>query len=197
MNPEDHPEQTDDSPFRTLLGSAVQGDSAARKQLEIRAYEELRKLAQSTRRRSKPGDSLHTTVLIHEAWLRLNGQDAWDGRAHFYGAAARAMRNIIVDSLRKRRAVNAHPDDEETPLTVPGFTRTDFLTLNDALDRLGKQHERPAQVVTLRFFAGLSHREIADALGLTVRTVDRDWMFAKAWLHGEMAGRDSSESMDA
>lgn len=189
MPPPESPQSQATSAFRTLLGEAAKGRDEAVSQLEARAYEELRKLARARRRKSKPGDTLHTTVLIHEAWLRLNGQEEWNGRAHFYGAAARAMRNLVVDYFRKRRGVQSESTPDEIPVTLPGFTQTDFLTLSEAMERLEQEHERSGKVVTLRFFAGLTHQEIADALGITTRTVDRDWTFARAWLHREMGGK--------
>lgn len=179
-----------DTWFRELLDRAARGDKRAEEELTPFVYEELRKLARLRLARLPAGETLHTTVLIHEAWLRVGGLQGWQGRRHFFGAAARAMRNVLVDRIRRERVQSRlqreDVDWDDVPLTSPGFTQSDFLALNEALTRLEQEYERPARVVVLSFFAALPHEEIASLLGITTRTVRRDLTFAHTWLHREM-----------
>jgi RNA polymerase sigma factor (TIGR02999 family) len=141
----------------------------------------------------RPDHTLSTTALVHEAWLRLagGGEQAWAGRSHFYFAAARAMRRILIDHARKKGAAKRGGGLRGLPLdAIRLATREDpseFLSLHEALLRLEDRDERAARVVNLRFFAGLSERETAETMGLDPRTVRREWRFARAWLERELA----------
>jgi RNA polymerase sigma factor (TIGR02999 family) len=143
----------------------------------------------------KPGETLHATALVHEAWIRLQGVEpkAWDNRAHFFGAAARSMRNILVDQARSNqrmrrnsgvRAISLGADDAVA--AGDGSEEMDMLGLDEALNAMSAQFERPARIVMLRFFAGLSMAEVAELLGVTTRTVHRDYLFARTWLRRYM-----------
>lgn len=158
-------------------------------------YEELRRLAESRLARLPPGQTLQPTALVHDAYLRLVGDrdPGWNGRGHFFGAAARAMRNILVDQARRKSALRHGGDrrrlilDERGVLDVPVDADTDeVLSLDHVLGRLEQEHPRQAQVVLLRYFAGLTNEQVADLLGVATTTVKRDWRFARAWLRREM-----------
>lgn len=153
-------------------------------------YRELRALAAAHLARLRPGETLRPTALVHEAYLKLLGSAGagWNGRGHFFGAAAQAMREIIVDHVRRKvaakRGGGARPEPLDTEITVcaDGLGADDVLAVNSALSRLEAEHPRKAQVVVMRYFAGLSEEEIAAALGVTARTVEREWRFARAYL---------------
>jgi RNA polymerase sigma factor (TIGR02999 family) len=155
-------------------------------------YAELRRIAGRQLRQERPGHTLYLTALVHEAYLKLAGQPEgeWKSRAHFYGIAARAMRQILIDYARGRRTGKRGAGAAHTTLSAAklGFeVRLDeLLALNDALDRLEKIDERLRKVVEFRFFGGLSEKEIAELLGVTERTVERDWVKARAWLYNEL-----------
>jgi RNA polymerase sigma factor (TIGR02999 family) len=159
-------------------------------------YAELRRVAHHQLRAERPGHTLKTTDLVHEAYLRLAGQTrvAWADRAQFFALAARAMRRILVDYARRHRALRRGGDKDCVPLdeaslgTVAAERAQDLIALDDALTRLAAEEERLARVVELRFYAGLTEAEVARVLGLTPRTVARDWVKAKAWLHREVRG---------
>ncbi len=142
-----------------------------------------------------PGQTLQATALVNEAYLKLaGGREAWKGRAHFFGAAARAMRNIIVDQVRRKSAAKHGGGQRrveiDTRIAAPSSTDPDrILDLDRALLRLEVEQPRAAHVVDLRFFAGLSDDETAEALGISTRTVYREWSYAKAWLRRELADR--------
>lgn len=157
-----------------------------------RLYGELREIADRLLRREAPGHTLQPTALVHEAWFKLAGDQAPQpvDRAHFLALAARAMRQVLVDHARKRRALKRGgplPDltiaDDRLGMVVP---LDDLIALDDALVRLAEHGERLCRVVELRFFAGLSEDEAAEVLGVTTRTVQRDWAKARAWLHAEL-----------
>ncbi len=176
-----------------LLRAAGSGDEEAARVLLPRIYDELRQLARVSLRKLSPGQTLQATELVHEAWIRLIGasQPGWQGRAHFFGAAANAMRNILVETARrkatlKRGAKRAGDVDEDLPEIAPAVPIEDVLSLDDALSRFERSHERPARVVNLKFFAGLSMPEVAELLGLSLATAEREWRFARAWLQREM-----------
>ncbi len=157
-------------------------------------YSELRRLAHAWLARRAPGESLQTTVLVHEAYLRLAkpGCGPWDNRGHFFGAAARSMQRILVDHARRRRSLKRGGDRlalelrEEDAVHEVDMDR--LLALNDALGQLESLDARAAEVVKLRWFAGLTNAEAAEALGVGRRTVQRDWATARAWLEVQMAG---------
>jgi RNA polymerase sigma factor (TIGR02999 family) len=135
------------------------------------------------------GQTLQTTALVHEAYMKLVGHDdpGWDGRGHFFAAATRAMRQILVDQARRKGALKHGGDRKRTDIeglsiAIPGPT-TDILALNDALEVLEREDRRKAEIVMLRQFAGLQREEIAAALGISVRTVDREWNYSIARLH--------------
>lgn len=180
---------------RQALQQAVGGDRTAERSLFELLYEDLQELARSRRAHQARQDSLRTTELVHEAWLRLYAGDEprWENRRHFFGAAANAMRNILVDRARRRAALKRNEGRaQELPDDLPEFDTeeplTDVLALHLALEELEQQHERPARVVVLRFFAGLSMEEIATVLDVSLATAERDWRFGRAWLQRAMEG---------
>ena len=157
-------------------------------------YDELRRLARRQLRGQRPGHTLNTTALVHEAYLKLVNQKeaTWESRAHFMSVAALAMRQILINYAHRRRAQKrgggAARVTFEEALMGGQVTRTDeLLALDEALDRLAALNERQSLVVTYRFFGGLTHEEIAEALGVSVPTVGRDWRVARAWLTRELA----------
>jgi RNA polymerase sigma factor (TIGR02999 family) len=157
-----------------------------------RLYGELRQIADRLLRREAVGHTLQPTALVHEAWFKLAGSAAPSpaDRAHFLGIAARAMRQVLVDHARRRKAlkrggpaVDLTIADDRLGLAMP---IDDLIAVDDALTRLATNNERLARVVELRFFAGMSEDEAAEVLGVTTRTVQRDWAKARAWLHTEL-----------
>ena len=183
----------------TRILSAIQdGDPAAGEKLLPLVYEELRKLAARRLTQEKPGQTLQATALVHEAYLRLVDVDQpqqWNGRAHFFAAAAEAMRRILVESARRRRNLKAGGDRErvefaQIDVSLPGVN-VDLLALNEALEKLREKDARQADLVNLRFFAGLTNDEAAAALGISPSTADSDWAYARCWLRLEMGGRDA------
>jgi RNA polymerase sigma factor (TIGR02999 family) len=156
-------------------------------------YEELRKLAAHKLAQEKPGQTLQATALVHEAYLRLVGDDSaqrWDGRGHFFAAAAEAMRRILVESARchdaqKRGGGRVRVDLPDLAEPAPGDP-VDLLALDEALRRLEALHPQKAQLVKLRYFAGCSLEEAAAALGLSRATAQRHWTLARAWLFGQL-----------
>lgn len=179
----------------TLLLAAVgQGDpKAADKLLEL-VYEELRRLATHKMAQEVPGQTLQPTALVHEAWLRLVGAEEpeFENRAHFFSAAAEAMRRILIERAR-RRASRRHGggyqrvDLEECNLVAPQADE-ELLAVHEALDELARAHPVQAQVVKLRYFGGRTHEEIAQILGLSVPTVKNYWAFSRAWLLQKIKG---------
>lgn len=154
-------------------------------------YEELRTLAGSQMARQPPGHTLQATALIHEAWIKLGGgAQRWESRAHFFGAAAQAMRQILIDQARRKAARRHGGGQERVELTesqiVSAVPEERLLALNEALERLAVHHPAKAELVNLRYFAGLSLEEAAELLGLPVRTAKRHWTFARAWLYREL-----------
>lgn len=182
-----------------LLLSAAAGDKAAADQLLPLVYDQLRRAAQRELSGERPGHTLQATALVHEAYLRLVGEREvpWDGRAHFYKAAAEAMRRILLDHARTRgrlkRGGGRGKVDLEVGLTIassPGNDQlADCLAIDEALQRLETRDPRAANVVRLRFYAGLEIAQVAEALGISERTVRNDWAFARAWLARELDGR--------
>ena len=143
------------------------------------------------------GQTIQATALVHEVYMKLVGEEdpGWNGRAHFFAAAARAMRSVLVDHVRRRDRVKRGGREQRVTLgtgAMPPVSfdmpREDVLALDAALDRLQRDHPRTSEVVMLRQFAGLSHREIARILEISRGTVDREWTFALAWLHKELEG---------
>ena len=175
-----------------ILRRMEQGDPHAANELLPLVYEELRKLAAQKMAHESPGQTLQATALVHEAWLRLGGDDqpAWDNRGHFFAAAAEAMRRILIDNARRKLTLRhggslervnlnalelaAHMDDEQ------------LLALNEALEKFAAHDARKAELVKLRFFAGLTNEQAARALKVSEPTVKRDWAYARAWLFREL-----------
>ena len=177
-----------------ILSALERGDPGAVDQLLPLVYDELRALAAQRLARESPGQTLQPTALVHEAYLRLveaGGGGDWDGRGHFFAAAAEAMRRILVENARrkkrgKRGGGRQRLDIDEVPLIAaePGDS---LLDLDEALTRFEQADALAAQLVKLRYFAGLTMAEAASALGLPLRTAERNWTFARSWLHRELA----------
>jgi len=176
-----------------VLSTLEQGDSLESERLLPLVYDELRKLATSRLKQEKPGQTLQATALVHEAYLRLVGPDEsqrWANRAHFFAAAAEAMRRILVEEARRKQSQKRggafdRQDLEEAQLAAP--TGVDVLELDDALDRLAARDQEAARLVKLRFFAGMTMQEAAQALGLSERTAERVWTYARSFLRIELA----------
>jgi RNA polymerase sigma factor (TIGR02999 family) len=180
------------SELTQVLQSVEQGDARAAQELLPLVYGELRKLAACRMAREQPGQTLQPTALVHEAWLRLAGgqQQVWHGRAHFFGAAAEAMRRILIDRARSKQAVRhgaglERCDVAELQLAAPA-SDDQMLAVDEALNRLAVQHPQKAELVKLRFFAGMSLEEAAGVLGISEATAKRWWAYARAWLFCEI-----------
>jgi len=179
-----------------LLRAAREGDEQAFGSLFAATYEELRRAASQRLRRRRAGETLNTTALVHEAYLRLIDQDGeegraqWVDRAHFIALASRAMRFVLVDHARARMAQKRGGAAAPIPLDeiqlAAEAQAADLLTLNDALEQLAGFSSRLAQLIEYRFFGGLSYEQIAEVTGLSVPTVKRDWTRARAWLFQAM-----------
>jgi RNA polymerase sigma factor (TIGR02999 family) len=162
-------------------------------------YQELRRLAHHRLAGERRSQLLQTTALVHEAYLRLehNGHTRWENRGHFFAAAATAMRRILVERARRRRQLKRgaghHPVELEEAAVVAGPRSIDMLALDEALKKLAGNDAQAAQVVNLRYFAGLSIEETADALDMSPRSVKRAWTYARAWLQVEMTQTVSRE----
>ena len=180
-----------------LLIDWSRGDEDARDQLLPMVYDHLRRLAGARMRRERLGHSLQPTALVHETYLRLIDQRQvdWRNRAHFFGAAAVMMRRILVNHARDRAAAKRGGGTRQVSLTFAdrAFPRVgiDVLALHDALEKLADIDIRKSQIVELKFFGGLTTREIAERLQLSVATVEREWRFARAWLHEALVGDDA------
>ena len=178
-----------------ILSDLAQGDTHAAGQLLPLVYEELRQLAAARLAEEAPGNTLNATALVHEAYLRLVGPaDAarWDNRGHFFAAAAEAMRRILVDRARRKAAARHGGGlarlELEPDLAAAQEPREDLLALDEALDRLAAADPLKADLVKLRYFAGLTLPEAAAALGLSERTAGRHWAYARAWLRRAVEG---------
>jgi RNA polymerase sigma factor (TIGR02999 family) len=171
-----------------ILDAIAQGDPQAAEQLLPLVYDELRRLAAQKLAHEAPGQTLSATALVHEAYLRLVGTDParpWDGRAHFFGAAAEAMRRILIEQARRKHRAKHGGDrrrvDLDEAVAAPG-PRDDLL----ALERLAQHAPQKAELVKLRFFAGLTLPEAAAVLGISRATAERHWTYARAWLYAEL-----------
>ena len=180
------------SDITRILGAIEAGKADAAEDLLPLVYDELRHLAAAKMAREVPGQTLQPTALVHEAWLRLGGesQPSWQNRAHFFGAAAEAMRRILIDRARSRQRV-CHGgewqrlDIEEVNIAIEDADDT-VLAVHEALNKLASQDSLKAEIVKLRYFVGMHHQEIADTLGLAEATVRRHWAFARSWLYAEL-----------
>lgn len=175
-----------------LLVRVEHGDPRAAEELLPLVYAELRKLAAQKMAREAPGHTLQPTALVHEAWLRISGNEPskWNGRDHFFAAAAEAMRRILIENARRKRALRHGGNRQRVEiekLQIPAELKEDqLIALDEALELLSQQDKVKAQVVKLRFFVGLTNEEIADILGLSAPTAKRYWAYARAWLYREM-----------
>jgi RNA polymerase sigma factor (TIGR02999 family) len=185
-----------------VLSAMALGDAKASDQLLPLVYDELRRLAAQKMAQEAPGQTLQATALVHEAYLRLvdvEHTQQWNSRGHFFAAAAEAMRRILVERARHKRSQKVGGDRRRQELAEVEITFAepdlDLLALNQALDKLESQDPRKAQVVKLRFFAGLTIAEAAETLGVAPSTANKDWDYARYWLRLEMEGlRDGDRS---
>ncbi|HMV47745.1 MAG TPA: sigma-70 family RNA polymerase sigma factor [Blastocatellia bacterium] len=177
-----------------LLLAWGDGDEAARDRLLPLVYDELRRLARHHMRREQPGHTLQTSALIHEAFLRMIEQTVpWQNRAHFFGIAARLMRQILVNHAVARRSLKRGGDQQQVSLTAAADLSSgravEILALDEALKSLAELDQRKSHIIELRFFGGLTNEEIAEVMGISLSTVEREWRLAKAWLQREMEKR--------
>jgi RNA polymerase sigma factor (TIGR02999 family) len=188
---EENRSRTSAGDFTALWQRAEAGDVQAANQLLPLVYEELRQLAARKMARENPGQTLQATALVHEAWLRLGGdqQPPWQSRAHFFAAAAEAMRRILIDQARRKSAQRHGGQAERVELDLDslelaaGTDDKQLLALHEALDALAAHDAEKAQLVKLRFFAGLTLVEAAKVLGISEPTAKRYWAYARAWLY--------------
>jgi RNA polymerase sigma factor (TIGR02999 family) len=180
-----------------ILSAIEQGDPHAAEQLLPLVYDELRQLAAEKLAQERPGQTLQATALVHEAYLRLVEVDKaqhWDSRRHFFAAAAEAMRRILIDNARRKRTAKRGGRLQRLELEdveVPADTRSpDLLALDEALTKFAAEDPVKAQLVTLRYFGGLSVQDAAETLGISRATADRYWSYARLWLYCELRGTD-------
>jgi RNA polymerase sigma factor (TIGR02999 family) len=187
----------------SLLHAAAAGDKSAAARLVPAIYDELKAMAVARMGALAPGQTLQPTALVHEAYMKLLRDPAqhWDGRAHFFGAAARAMRDILVDRARSRGRLKRGGDRRRVELTdqltvgaSPEEDPVDLVALDAALSRLSEHDARAAEVVMLRFFGGLDIEQTAKALGVSVPTVNRDWRYARAFLASQLEEQPESHA---
>jgi RNA polymerase sigma factor (TIGR02999 family) len=182
-----------------ILNAIEQGDPHAAEQLFPLVYDELRRLAAEKMAQEKPGQTLQATALVHEAYLRLvhvRQAQHWDSRGHFFAACAEAMRRILIDQARRRHSQKRGGGlrrvdlDEGALLAAPeDHAADDLLALDEALRQLEAEEPLKARLVKLRYFAGLSLHEAAEALGISAATAKRHWIYARSWLYGKVRGR--------
>jgi RNA polymerase sigma factor (TIGR02999 family) len=175
-----------------LLEKAREGDKEALARVFPLVYDELRRIASAKMRAQSPANTLQTTALVHEAYLRLMDREApWESRAQFFGVASAAMRSILIDHARARKAEKRGGDRRREPLhdALAWFEENaiDLIALDEALDALEKEDPRKRRLVELRFFAGLSTEDASEVLGVSRATAERDWTLARAWLHRRMS----------
>ena len=177
----------------TRILNAIESGSGDPSELLSLVYEELRKLAAHRMANEIPGQTLQPTALVHEAWLRLVGGDTpakFNGRAHFFGAAAKAMRRILIENARRKKAQRHGGGQQRVDIAeveIADASRDDeMLALDEALEKFATQDPAKAELVKLRYFVGLTLEETAELLGISLATAKRQWTFARAWLHAEM-----------
>jgi RNA polymerase sigma factor (TIGR02999 family) len=177
-----------------ILARLREGRQEAANELVPLVYGELRRMAGAYMQHERPGHTLQATALVHEAYMRLVGEESveWQNRAHFFAIAAHTMRQVLLDYARRRHAdkrggINARKVDIDAELLVGENTLEDVIAIDEALERLAAIDPRQSRLVELRFFAGLSVEEAAEVMGISAVTVKRDWRMAKAWLHRELA----------
>jgi RNA polymerase sigma factor (TIGR02999 family) len=178
-----------------LLTAVEQGDPMAAEKLLNFLYEELRRLAASKMAQQAPGQTLQPTALVHEAWLRLVGtkNPAFKDRSHFFSAAAEAMRHILIDRARRKQTQRhggglERVDIDNVALAAPG-TDEQLLAVHEALDKFALKHPLQAEVVKLRYFAGMTNEEVAQLLGISISTAKNYWNFSRGWLFNEIQGK--------
>ena len=183
-----------------VLAAIAEGDRGAAEQLLVPVYDELRRLAASKLAHEAPGQTLQPTALVHEAWLRLIGDQnpSFNDRTHFFRASAEAMRRILIDRARRKKAQRHGGgfqrvafDLEDFDVAAPSADEQ-LLAMNEALDRFVLEHPVQADLVKLRYFAGLTNEEVAEVLGVSLSTVKNYWAFSRAWLLSEMEGETGS-----
>ena len=186
-----------------ILSEIQKGNRISTNQLLPLVYDELKRLASRKMAMENPGNTLQTTALVHEAYTRLVGDDevpCWDSRSHFFSAAAEAMRRILVERARSKQRLKRggqwHREDlESIELEMP-VPNVDILALNEALDELAREQPEKAELVKLRFFAGLTIEEIAQAMGISTATAGRMWRYARTWLAEKLADDDRAEVVE-
>ncbi len=186
------------SDLTEILSRAENGDPVATNELLPVVYQELRQLARSKLAHESPDQSLQTTELVHECYIRLLGSDqAWEGKRHFFAAAAEAMRRILVDRARRKKSVKHGGHFQRIDLNEQTLryrsADEEMLVVDDLLDRFSEHHPQEAEIAKLHYFAGFSIRECAKALGIPPSSAHDRWRFARAWLVGEMIDRNSSD----
>jgi RNA polymerase sigma factor (TIGR02999 family) len=177
-----------------IIKAIDQGDSRAAKKLLPLVYTELRRLAAQKLAQEKPGQTLDPTALVHEAFVRLVGDNPdtpWNGRGHFFAAAAEAMRRILVENARRKRRLRHGGSRKRLPLresqSATELADDRLVAVDEALDGLAQEEEKVAELVKLRFFAGLTIAQAAAALGISVRTANRHWAYGRAWLYHHLS----------
>jgi RNA polymerase sigma factor (TIGR02999 family) len=186
-----------------ILSALEQGDPHAAEQLLPLVYDELRKLAANRLANERPGQTLQATALVHEAYLRLVGdghERHWDSRGHFFAAAAEAMRRILVEDARRKRAVKHGGQVRRLEIDVAHLENPrhaeEILAVDEALAKLARENPRVAALVNLRYFAGMTLEDAGAVLGVSIRTAHRYWNYARAWLHREIGKSRSSSGMN-
>ena len=181
-----------------IVSTPPDGDPHAASRLLPLVYEELRRLAAVHLAREPGGQTLQPTALVHEAYLRLRGEAHWDNRRHFFAAAAEAMRRILVDNARRKRRPKhgggRHRVCGDVAAPRPEMPLEDLLAVDEALDKLAREEPAKAELVKLRFFAGLTMSEVAEALGISLATAERHWTYARTWLYAEL--KEAAEASD-
>ena len=181
-----------------ILSAIEQGDPHAAEQLLPLVYDELRKLAAAKLAQEKPGQTLQPTALVHEAYLRLVGDQHFDNRGHFFAAAAEAMRRIVVETARRKKRARHGGGRERVEVELDDLpTRLppeDLLALDEALDRLEQLDPVKARLVNLRYFAGMTIEQAASALNISRVSAHRYWTYARAWLHQQMTGEQPEQA---